>query len=103
MVRTDNTQTFAVQESHSTQHLLAEDGMRLHQTALGIGEGLGLLQDVVRDPDLADVVQEEPVHRARIVDQAGLDHSRELGRVPLHALRVLPRARVLRLERAGQG
>ena len=83
VVRTDDSQSLAPQESDSAEDLLAEDGVRLHQAALGIRERLGLLQDVVWDPDLADVVQEEPVDGARVLDQAGVDCARKRGRVAL--------------------
>ena len=74
--------------------------VRLDQAPLGDRERRGLLQDAVGDPDLADVVEQEAVLDARVVQQLGRAHRRELDRVALHALRVRARARVLRLERA---
>src|SRR3712207_6956450 len=53
-------------------------------------------QDVVRDPDLADVVEQEAVLDARVREQRRLDRARELDRVPLHPLRVGAGAEVLR-------
>ena len=72
--------------------------MLLDQTALGIRQRPGLVQDPVRDPDLADVVEQEAELEARVVEQARVDELRERQRVMLDALRMAARARILRLE-----
>ena len=63
----------------------------------------GLPQHVVGDPDLADVVQQEAVLDALVVEQGGIDDLRELRRVLRHAVGVRAGAEVLGLERAGEG
>ena len=63
------------------EHLLAEQGVRLHQPALRRRQRPGLLQDVVGNPDLADVVEEEAVLDARVVDQQRVDRGGEQERV----------------------
>ena len=60
--------------------------MRLHQVALRVRERTRLLKDLVGNPDLADVVEEETVFRARVFDDLGVDHPCELGRVALDTL-----------------
>ena len=76
--------------------------MRPHQLLLGDVERAALLQHVVGDADLADVVEQEAVLDARIVEERRLDRLRQLDRVALDALRVRGGAEVLRLERAGE-
>ena len=76
--------------------------MRPHEPRLPLVQRPGLLEDAVGDPDLADVVEEEAVLGARVVDQVRADLAGQLERVALDALGVGPRARVLRLERARQ-
>ncbi len=50
--------TFVEQAADAVEHLLALDRVRLHQGPLGVVERAGLVDDRVRDVDLADVVQE---------------------------------------------
>ena len=76
--------------------------MRPHQLLLGDVERAALLQHVIRDADLADVVEQEAVLHARIVEQRRLDRLRQLDRVALDPLRVRRGAEILRLERAGE-
>jgi hypothetical protein len=102
VVRTNDRQAFGAHERDSLEHLLAEHGVRLDQTALGNRQWRGFLEHSVRDPDLAEVVQQEAVLDARVVQQLGRAHACELDGVELHALRMGTRARVLRLERAGE-
>src|SRR3712207_7278341 len=45
-----------------------------------------LLEDPVGDPDLADVVKQEAVFRARVVEELWIDRARQLERAPLHPL-----------------
>ena len=97
----DDPEALALQERDAREHRLPEHRVRLHAPALRRAERTGLLEDPVRDPDLADVVQEEAVLRARVVaDGAFVDAPGERDRIVLDALRVRARARVLRLERA---
>ena len=58
------------------------------------------MQDPVGDPDLADVVEQEPVLDARVGEERRVDRPRECARIALHALRVRAGAEVLPLERA---
>jgi hypothetical protein len=98
----NDAQPLAVQEVDVAQQLLAQQRVRPHQPQLGVVERTRLLEDVVRDRDLADVVQEEAVLDARVAEQRGLDRLRQLDRVPLHPLRVGRGSRVLRLEHPGE-
>ena len=50
------------------EHLLADHRVRLHPPPLGARQRAGLLEDRVGDADLADVVQQEAVLDARVVD-----------------------------------
>ena len=91
---------FALEEGDTAEHLLAQQriesasgGPRPRSAARASG-------DAVRDPDLADVVEQEPVFGARVVDQPGTEGARQLERVALDALRVGAGAGVLRFERA---
>ena len=74
--------------------------MRPHQPLLRVVERAALLQHVIGDADLADVVEEEAVLHARVVEQRRLDRFRQHDRVALHPLRMGRGAEVLRLERA---
>ena len=76
----------ALQERDAREHLLAEDRVRLHQLPLAARQRARLLQDRVRDPDLADVVEQEAVlersgrpRRAR-VDARASARARSAGR-----------------------
>ena len=102
VVRAHDVHAGPLQQRDAREHLLAEDRVGLHQRALRLGERCGLLQHPVRDADLADVVQQEPVLGRRIVRELGVHRARELERVALHALRVRAGARVLRLQGAGE-
>ena len=77
--------------------------MRLHPAALGLAQRARLQEDPVRDPDLADIVKEEAVCRALVTYHRLADGLGKSGGVPLDALRVGARARVLRLQRAREG
>ena len=59
----------AAQERDAAEHLRAEHGVRLHQAPLLGRQRAGLAEHFVRDGDLADVVQQEPVLERRIVGQ----------------------------------
>jgi len=103
VMRADDLQTLALQERDARQHRLPEHRVGLHAAALGSTQRAGFLQDPVGDPDLADVVQQEAVRGARVVCDRHVAHGlRESARIALHALRMRARARVLRLERAGE-
>jgi hypothetical protein len=73
--------------------------VRLHPPPLRLGQRPGLEENAVGDPDLADIVEQESILGARVVDQHGVDRLRQLERVALHPLRVGSRARVLGLKR----
>ena len=74
--------------------------MRFHPAPLGEGQWAGLEEDVVGYPDLADVVEQEPVLRALVVGQLRLDRPGQLDGVAHNPLRVGPGAGVFRLERS---
>ena len=76
---------------------MAHLGVRLHHSALVVGEAARLEQDPIRDPDLADVV-----HRARDPDQLGplgveAGEAREQRAVEAHPDDVLARLLVAEL------
>src|SRR6266536_1936423 len=100
VVRAHDLEAFALQEHDTRQHCFAEDGVRLHLAPLRRAERAGLLEDPVGNPDLADVVKEEPVRRALVAHNSLADGLSEGRRVALYALRVRAGARVLRLQRA---
>ena len=81
---------------------LAELGVRLDHRALLDGEVPGLGQDLGRDADLADVVEEraelEPLERLRIEPECSADLQRRVG----DPARVRRRVLVVRLERVRQ-
>ena len=76
----------SLEERDAAEHLLAEHRVRLHQALLALVERLGLAQDVVGDADLAHVVEQEAVLRARVLQQARRDLAGELDRIALHPL-----------------
>src|SRR5262245_30002008 len=100
VVRAHDLEPATLQERHPAEELLAEDRVRLHQAALGIVERPRLQQDLVRDPDLADVVEHEAVDDALVLGDLRRREAGKLERVAMDPLRVPPGARVLRLERA---
>ena len=61
VVRADDAEAFALEHGDAAEHLLAENGVRLHAPPLAAAQRARLLQDLVGDRDLADVVQQEPV------------------------------------------
>ena len=77
---------------------LAELRMRLHDRALVRGEPAGLREDLARDPDLPDVVQEraelEPLQRAVVEADLAADTERKVSNPAGVRRRVL----VVRLE-----
>jgi hypothetical protein len=99
VVRADDLEPGALQEGDATEHLLAEHGVRLHQRPLLRAQRSGLLEDVVRDPDLADVVEEEAVFGAGVFHELAPERAGELDGVVLDALRVNGCPAVLGLER----
>ena len=100
VVAADDAQPVAVQEVDVPEQLLSEHRVRAHQPQLRVVQRPALLEDVVRDPDLAHVVEQEPVLDARVHQELWLDRLRELDRVALYSLRVEAGAEVLGLERA---
>ena len=50
-------QRVVLRYGHVPQQLVADDGVALHDLKLFVGEFAGLVEDLVRDLDLADVVQ----------------------------------------------
>jgi len=68
VVRADDLQALALEHRHTRQQFGADQRMSLHHAAfLGL-QGAALLEDGFGDPDLADVVQEEAVFEARVVE-----------------------------------
>ena len=68
-------------------------GVRPHHAPLLPRQRARLLEDRVGDPDLADVVEQEAVLEARVVEQRGSSCARELGRVADDALASARRCR----------
>ena len=101
MVVPHDLEPLPVQQRNAAQQLLPEHRVRLEQPALRRRQRPLLLQDLVRDPDLSDVVEQEAVLHALILEQRRLEAPGELDRVLLHPLRVLAGPDVLRLEGAG--
>src|SRR5207245_11136857 len=60
-------------------------------------------QNRVRNPKLPDVMEEEAVLEAGVVEQDGIQGSRELDRVAMDAQRVEAGHRILGLESVGKG
>ena len=86
----NDLQPLALEQRDPAHQLLPEHRVRLEQAALGRGQRALLLENLVRDPDLPDVVEQEPVLHARVLEQRRLQPPRELDGVLLHALRVRP-------------
>src|SRR4029453_4709961 len=61
VVRPHDAKALAPQEPHAAEHLLAQDGVRLHQPLFLLVERLRLAEDDVGDSQLAYVVEQEPV------------------------------------------
>ena len=94
-----NVEALALQERDLGEHLLAEERVLLHARALVGRQRPRLLEDLVGDPDLADVVQEEAVFDASVArDEVGIDHGHELERIAHDALGMIVGAGVLPLE-----
>ena len=103
MVRADHLQAFAVQQRDVAEQLGADHRMLLHEKQLRRAERSFLVEDRVRHPDLADVVQQEAVLEARIVEQARFERLGQLERVAMNAQRMPPRRLVSHFERVRQG
>ena len=58
MARPDDLPDAAEQSADTVEHLLALDRVGLRELELLIGELRGLVQDLLRDDDLSDVVEE---------------------------------------------
>ena len=99
MVRAHDVEPLSLQERHVAEDLRADRRVLLDLLPLGAGERAALLQDLVGDADLADVVEQEAVLEAGVVEQRGVDSLGERQRVVLDALGVLSGLRILRLER----
>src|SRR6266542_1527948 len=95
VVETNDVQAFALEQDDAGEDLGADRGVELDQTALVRVQRPRLVQDLIRDPDLADVVQQEAVLEALVVEQARVDDLGERDRVVLDTLCVEARARVL--------
>ena len=100
VMRANDLDAGIVQEGDAADHLRPEEGVRLHHPPLGLVQLDRLEQDLVGHADLADVVEKEAVLERGVGRELGIDCARQLERVALHALRMLPRPRVLRPERA---
>ena len=61
VVRPDDLDPRLLQERDTTDHLRAEQGVRLHHTPLGLVQGARLQEDLVGNADLADVVEQKAV------------------------------------------
>src|SRR5213076_3384880 len=84
------------------EDLEADQRMQLHLRALVLVERGRLVQDRVRDSDLADVVEQKAMLETRVFEQARLEDRSQLERVALHSERVQPGRRMARLERVGE-
>src|SRR5436190_21249565 len=103
VVRADHLQAFAVQQRDVAEQLGADHRMLLHEKQLRGAQRSFLVEDRVRHPDLADVVQQEAVLEARIVEQARFERLGQLERVAMNAQRMPPRRLVSHFERVRQG
>src|SRR5438128_12211752 len=74
-----------------------------HQSQLVGAQRSPLVENRVRNPDLADVVEEEAVFKARVVEQARLDGLGQLERVSMDAERMAAGRLVSCLERVCEG
>src|SRR6266404_956329 len=77
----DSAMISATAESHAT-------GFRYGRSLVIASSVSATAKDVVGDPDLADVVQEEAVFGARLFEERRVDGARELGGVTKHAMRM---------------
>ena len=83
----NDVQSGTLQQRDVAQDLRPDPGMPADELVLLGRQRARLQQDVVRNTDLADVVQQEPVLEARIVEQRGRSDLGELERVAAHAVR----------------
>ena len=90
-----------LQERDPAQDLPANDGVAIHQGALGLAERRGLVEDPVGDGHLAHVVEQVAELGLRLAGQLGLDPDRQLEAVGRHALGVLSGVGVAGLHRVG--
>jgi len=90
------------EEVDVAQDLHADDRVALHQRPLGLGQRVRLVEDRVGDGDLADVVQQEAELDLGVIGQPRAHGARDLQAVGGHALGVLARVGVARLDRVGQ-
>ena len=75
------------QERHVREDLDSDRGVRLHHPPLRGIQRAALVEDVVRDRDLADVVQEEPVLEPVIGEQPRIHGLGQRQRVLLNAFK----------------
>ena len=66
-------EAFTGEERNPLQQLGADERVPLHHPLLVGAQRARLVEDRVGDPDLAEVVEEEAVLEARVVEQARLD------------------------------
>ncbi len=102
VVRTDDPKPLALKERDSREQLGADDRMPLDEMQLVLRQRAGLVHDPVGHPDLADVVKQEAILEARVVEKPTVDGLRQLERVALDTERVKARQRVFRLKRVGK-
>jgi hypothetical protein len=69
VVRADDPQAVPVEQRDAGEHLLAEDRVVPEHPPLAARERARLAEHAVGDPDLPDVVEEEAVLDARVVQE----------------------------------
>src|SRR5207253_6399757 len=98
VMRPHDLQTLALEECDPGKNLRAEQRVPLHDPTFGLGQRPVLQQNRVRNPKLPDVMEEEAVLEAGIVEQAGIQSSGQLDRVAMDTERVQAGHRILGLE-----
>jgi hypothetical protein len=102
VVVADDGESFTLEEGDVGEDACAQRGVRFDDLALARRERPGLLQDLVWDPDLADVVEQEAVLEAGVGEQLRRGRAGEFGRVARDAQGVGGGAGVFGLEGAGE-
>src|SRR5204862_7290212 len=93
----------ALQQRDACQHVGAELRVRTHQRPLVACQGARLVERLVRNRDLAEIVQQKSVLEAWVLEYRRIDLLGKRDRVELDALRVMSRVRILGLERVSEG
>ena len=98
----DDIECEAGQIGDLLEDALAENRMKSHLFELVWIERARLPEDPVRDSDLADVMEQEPVFELGLGSELGIDAAGQLQSQRGHALRVSTGLVVTQFERGGQ-